>query len=353
MADFKYLTLGAAQPLGATGNTMTSYTFVNNTDQVEAIFQVPDNHGSRTMTITQVGYRSTAVGTGTPNFRMELQGVTAAGIPDNTIKGAGNSAFTADFAFTGTNAFNWVALGTPYTANCGDFLAWVFKYRSGTINGQQIGVNYASAGSQAFPLQITNVATVRTRNLGVPIMGIGTSSFKFGFPLQSITATAFSTTTEKGMAFTIPSTFLSTYKVAGARFQVTLPAAGKSELISLYQGTTSLQSLTLDTDVLQANANTRQFTVWFQDAALATLSGGVEYVIAIAPQDALNNIALSTWDVATADDLEAFPGGQAWYAVTRATGGATAFTPVLTSRPMVELIISDWTVPAPQIVMGT
>ncbi|HXU02342.1 MAG TPA: hypothetical protein VN903_15355, partial [Polyangia bacterium] len=123
-------------------------------------------------------------------------------------------------------------------------------------------------------------------------------------------------------------------------------------LISLYQGTTSLQSVTLDTDFLQANANTRSFVVWFQDATLATLAGGVEYVIAVAPQDAGNNIAVLTWDVAAAGDLDAFPGGQAWYAVTRATGGATAFTQVLTSRPQIELIISDWTVPAPQIVMA-
>jgi hypothetical protein len=353
MSNLHQLTMGGPVPLSMTSLVITSYTFVNTTDQVEWIFQAPDDAGAATITITRLGYRLTSVTGTSPVMKISLQGVDGSGNPDGVIKGGGSPA-SATFTPAGSATWNWVTLDNAFTVNRGDFLAIVIAYSSGTLSGAATAVIGHSIGnaSNVLPYAIQNVAGVRTRQALQPLYGFGSAGKAFGVPLQTLTQSQYSTTTEKALRFIFDPSQVQSYKVAGLRLNAIMSAAAKSNKVMLYQGTTVLQTLTWDTDVVQSTGATRAAVLWFQDAALATLVGGQEYRISVQPQDASNNFGFNTFDVAAAADLEALPGGQQWYFSTRATAGATAWTDVLTSRPMVELIVSDWTAPPPGLVMA-
>lgn len=355
-ANFHAQTLGDSFPLSPTGAVLASYTFVNTTDQIEWIFQVQDPaDGTRQVTITKLGYRLTSVTGTSPVMKISIQGVDGSGNPDGTIKG-GASPASATFTPSGSNTWNWVTLANAYTANVGDYLAIVIAYSSGTLNGSNtpvIGVTLSSA-APGFPYQIQNVAGVRTRSASLPVYGYSSAAKAFGYPIQGVTLTTITNPAERAVRFMLETNLVSTYKVAGVRMQLSTPAAGKSNVITLYQGTTVLQQVTWDSDYTPtAAANVRAYTFWFDSTnPLATLYGGQEYRIGIAPQDAGNNVTWNQLDFAAQADMEALSGGQQWYLSTRASGGATAWTDTVTSRPICELIVSDWTTPSPGIVVA-
>lgn len=351
MSIFPQFTFGAPVSMAPTGLALNSYMWVNTNDQVEFIFQVPDDRNNATITITKLGYRLTSVTGTSPQMKISLQGVDGSGNPDGTIKGGATPA-SATFTPSGSNTWNWVTLDNAYTANRGDFLAIVIAYNSGTLNGSNtpsIGAAIQIGEARGWPYAIQNVAGVRTRFTSTPWFGFASASRTFGFPIQALTSTQYSSTNERALRFTLDPTWVTTYQVAGCRVQMITPAAGKTVKVILYSGTTAIATATWDSDYIVAAGVTREVPFWFQDATLPTLQAGQEYRIGIQPQDAATNIALFQLDVASASDLDSLPGGQSWYLSTRASGGATAWTDTLTSRPIAELIISNWT-PAPGFI---
>lgn len=348
MANFHQFTLGGRFDTNTAGITVNTFSFVNSTDQVEMICQVPDpGDGTRTVTMTRLGYNLSSVTGTSPQMKISLQGVDASGNPDGTIKG-GASPASALFTPTGANAgWNWITLDNAYTANAGDFVAVVIAYNSGTINASNRPIIvYGTLGTaNQLPYGIGNVAGTRTRLANsYPVYGIGSAGKAFGFPFVSTTATAISTASESALRFLLDQNFCTTYKLVGARLQVTSPAAAKSVKMQLYSATSVIQSVTWDSDYVSANAQVRPVTLWFQDASLTTLLAGTEYRLALSPQDATNNVALHQINVASNADLEAFPGGLNWYFSSRSGG---AWSDTTTSRPLVELIVSDLTPPLP------
>lgn len=348
MSVYPQLTFGGPVPIAATGTTLASYSWVNTTDQVEHVFQMPEDRGTRSITITRAGYRLTSVTGTSPQMKISLQGVDASGNPDGTIKGGGSPA-SGLFTPAGSNTWNWVTLDNSYVAQAGEWLALVIAYNSGTLNGSNfpvIGMTLQAGEGRGVPYAIQNVAGVRTRQLQLPLWGVGSASRAFGFPVQVLTGTTFSSTNERAMRFTADPTWVTTYQVGYVRAEIITPAAGKTIKAILYDGTTAIATATWDSDAVVQAGVTREITLWFQDATLPTLVAGKEYRVGIQPQDAATNIALYQFDMAAAADLDALPGGQPFYLSTRASGGATAWTDTTTSRPLMELGIVNWT-PAP------
>jgi len=356
VSNFRQSLVGDLLPaMGNTGPSLTNFNFVNATDQVEVIFQVPDDAGAGTIAITRLGYQLVQETGTSPAMKISLQGVDASGNPDGTIKG-GASPASATFTPTLANTFIWQTLDNPYTANRGDWLAWVIAYSSGTINASNRPIfSYGVANAICqHPYAIGNVAGARTRlATSVPIWGFGSAGKAFGFPVQGVTATAFSTTNERALRFMLPAGSCGSFKVAGVRMMLTSPAAGKSVKVMLYDGTTVLQTVTWDSDYVATNAAARPVTLWFQDATLATLVPAKEYRIGVQPQDASNNVVLHQFDFNTAADLEAVAGGTDWYLSTRTSGGATAWSDTANSRPWVALILADVTTTPAAVVIGS
>ena len=333
--------LGDPVVLQSAGATFANYTFVNATDQIEYIVQVPDP-GAATVPITRAGYRLQSVTGVSPQMKISLQGVDANGIPDGVIKGGGAPA-SALFTPAGSITWNWVTLDNPYTAARGEFLAVVLSYNAGLLNGANtpvITMTLSIGDARGFPYAIQNVAGVRTRQLQPPVMAIGSTTQPFFLPLQTSIGTTFSATNERALRFIVPPGVLPAFRVAGFHYVGITPAAAKTVKGVLYQGTTALQTVTWDSDHVVAPGVTREVTLTFQDAALVSLQGGVEYRIGIQPQDAATNIALQEYQFANVADMEALPMGGTWYLSTRAAGGATAWTDVLTTRPLLAPILA-------------
>ena len=359
MADVRFIAVGA---IGNSASMVVStaaanVAFVNHTcdasnDGWACIFQSMED-----CTITHVGFRY-GVRAGTPpTYIASLQGVTTnTGRPDTTVKGGGSPAsvtFTPPADTTWDGTWQWVQLANSYAASRGEYLAIVIAHSSGSVDGS----NYSS-----FTSGMTGQGAVRTHlpyaltqsggswstiTASQPIFAYKSSSMVYGNPVQSVTDTLFGSTDtpdEYALCFQLPAAIGASFTVAGVRF-LQRPAAGKTAKVQLYNGTTVLQTVTIDSDICGSAASYPfDWQVMFDETTLSTLSTATTYRIGIQAQEASGNWMLRTIDVAAANDLLAYPFGTAWYLSTRSDAGAWDADST-TKRPVIELILADITAP--------
>jgi hypothetical protein len=342
MADAKEIELHFG--MGA-APAIANFTLNQAADAAEFVFQVPP--GAASYTITRLGFRQgTATGTA-PAYRVSIQGVNASGNPDGTIKNAGNAFFDYTPTAGNNNTWQWVTLGATYAASPGELLAMVITYAgAGTIDGSNNGAFAVTAGGDftpGVPYAIQNDNGSRTRQLSSTLFGWGTASKAYGKPVSAVVASNVGNTNERALKFNIPPTWWSTYKVMGCLFQGTMTAAG-SLTVTLYDtdGTSILQDISWDTDQDQQTAAARFRRILFNEASLATLNAGSAYRLAIK-QDS-GNLVVNAITCASADDLEAWPGGSIATYSTQAGGGG--WSDDAASRPLIGLILADITAPA-------
>ncbi len=291
--------------------------------------------------------------TGTPpTYRISIQGVTAAtGLPDGTIKGASNNCYAtftppADASWNAT--FRWVDLGVGnhYTTTRGELLAIVVDYSSGTAdasNFSSIGYILSNInGRQGLPY----AGHESTKVQAYPVFGYASASASYGNPVKTVSTTAFSSNSspdEYALSFTVPVSVCSTYKVLGAEATISNAATAKTVLVSLYSGTTTLQSVTFASDVASTVGSYTVARYMFDEATLSTLACGSQYRLAFAPQETTANYVLVGLNTQNAQDIGAWPGGVNWLLSTRIDSGA--WTDTTTTRPLVSLIVADMTPP--------
>lgn len=326
---------------------LVHFTLDASTDAVEVIFQADE-----AATITRLGFRY-RLRTGTPpTFKISLQGVDGTGIPDGTIKGGGTPASAtfippADTSWDGT--WRWITLDNAYVCTRGEFLAIVIKHESGTIDGSNKSeFTTRTTGHYAhIPYAIDNNAGARTRGLlRTAIFGYASAAKVYGNPVANITTLSFSSTgtpDEVGLLFTLPAGWGDTFKVKGLRFSGFLTAAQSYKAV-LYDGTTALQTITLDSDLQATNGSHGVQEILFTETTLADLDFGSPYRVALQPQAAGMSVVLGYLELSAAGDLDAYPGGQDAIWTQRADLGAWS-EPTL-RRPLISLLLADWTEPA-------
>lgn len=338
---------------GSPGTGSASYTSATldaSTDAAEWLFDAQE-----AATITKLGFRLTSKTGTSPTFKISLQGRTSGGVPDGTIKGSGSPA-SATFTVTSITAgdWTWITLDNSYTCTRGEKLAIVIAYDSGTIDGSNniaVTVAHDAFGVRyGFPIAIQNNAGSRTRvGSAAPLYGYASSSRTFGFPIKAFTETQYSsdsTPDEYALGFAIPSGFGATMQIGGVRITGRCSAASKSLLVTLYDGTTSLQTVTFDTDdFIAAASGFRSIEFIFDETTLSTLTVGSMYRLAFAPQDTGHNFALCVIETSTASDLDAFPGGTDFVLSTRTNSGSWDADST-TKRPVAEFLIDDFTEPS-------
>lgn len=348
MADFLDLRLGAPLNLGGGGSTMTTLTLDQSTDAVEHIFQARD-----AVAITKGAFRY-GVRTGTPpTLKLSLQGVDlTTGNPDGTIKGGGSPVsvtFTPPADATWNGTWRDLTFDNPYTPTKGEYLALVVGYDSGTIDGSNNSsvttVCNIDGNKSLFPYAIANNGGVRTKSAGFPIFGYSSASKVYGHPMVAVDQTLYnsgSTPDERALRFMLPSTWGQTHAVVGVRFQVLMSTTDLR--LNLYDGTTVIQDNDVDPQVVSSVASTIHWIdFYFNEATLAALNHGSVYRLGFQPQNAVN-MGILAFQVASANDLQAYPGGTEWFMSTRTNAGAWTDDPL--TRPVAELIIADWAVAA-------
>lgn len=327
--------------------TFGTQTLSASNSQTEFIFDLDDEPGA----ITHCGFRyGTRTGT-PPSYLISIQGVDASGNPDGTIKGGGTPAskiFTPPASTAWNSTWQWIALDNSYTPSRGEGLSLVISYSSGTIDASNNG-SFTTGVSGMWstsgkPYGITNVAGSRTRTSSLPVFGLKGASLVYGLPIaaaSSVTYDTGSSPNEYGVKFTLTRDMGD--MIAGIAASLRPAAAGKTGALSLYDGTTALQTITVDSDALRAAATTNSLCrLLFSDATLSTLTYGNTYRVALKANEASSSWALTTYDMADAASMAVFPYSNDMCLTTRAGG---AWTDDTTKRPAIELLFAPFTEP--------
>lgn len=322
MSDAKNLVHGHPFP-PVSAPSYTTFTLNESADAVEVVFMADE-----AATITKLGFRYGSR-TGTPpTFKISLQGVTGAGVPDGTIKGGGSPAsktFTPPADTTWNSAWQWITLDNSYTCTRGELLALVIKYDSGTIDGSNNSsftelINGGTVAN-ALPYMIQNNNGTRTLRPLLPVFGYASASKVFGCPSETHVAQAIfgssGTPDEIGTKFTVPGS--GTFTVGAVEFFAAMNPGGTAD-VTLYDtdGTTVLQRVTIDTDASSSSSFAR-WVVPFDETTLSALTLGSTYTLSIAPSGTITVYGL---EVDAAADWDAWPGGQDWVYRTRTDAGA-------------------------------
>jgi hypothetical protein len=345
MANAFPVRLPSIDALGAGGWTFNSFTLNQAGDQHEVIFQAHD-----AISIARLWFRYGVRAGVPPTYKLSVQGVDASGNPDGTIKGGGSPCSVtvtppADTTWNSTG--RWNTLDNAYTTTRGEWLAMVIKHDSGSIDASNCSsFSYditGVGGLLAAPYVIGNDNGSRTRrNNGLPLLGYGTTSLAFGFPITAeANVNSIVSPAEYGNVFTLPSGWGTSCKIVGVRIVMSPPAAS-SITLNLYDGgnagdTTVLQNVTIDGD-FTASVN-RPHIFMFDESTLSTLLFGNAYRISVAPAGAVP-VTMRGFDVAANADLNAFPFGITNYSTTRSGGN---WTDTNTRRFHIEPILEDIT----------
>jgi hypothetical protein len=313
------------------------------TDALERCF-----YAEEALTITHLFSCWSAVLGTSPVYEISLQGVTAAGIPDGTIKAGTNAKATFTPTSGNNDVGNWHALTSSYACARGEPLAIVIKYSSGTINGSNFATFHNSLGSYGPSLlpaySLANDAGVRTRS-SYPRFGYSDGTNKFGAPVRTLTTQTFNDGTnpdEYALRFVVPTDWgWSSYTIAGMKAAITLAVTGATTTFTLYDGTTALQQIAIDNDIAQVIASMQAGAPLFDEVTLSSLTPGNVYRLGIKNNDGATNMSLQIVNFQANSDMNRQPGGVECYLSTRNNGGA--WTDDTAKRPMIEPVFSEFT----------
>ena len=126
-----------------------------------------------------------------------------------------------------------------------------------------------------------------------------------------------------------------------AEFGEAAVGSGKTFDMILYDATSEIDRITFPCDIVQ-NATDNCIIQLLFGASPPTLNFGKEYFLAIAPNEVDTTTRLLGLSVEYATDMTAWPGSSSFYTVERAVN-TDPWTRTKTERPMIDLIIDDWT----------
>jgi hypothetical protein len=312
-----------------------------------------------TATITTVGIRqnsrtnttgsSPAAYTGT--VRIGIQGLsTTTGLNDGTwIGGTNNYVDVSSWTAANDGKFVTVTLndatlsrGVPYcvVAECTSHPG------SGTL---AIASTFSTVVlNSSFPYTFDETITTqqgKTANTGRFPFLLRSASKSYGMPIENWATNAIETDGspyEVGLGFTMPTGSGTAYTVDGGFFQIA--SAGNLDFnfdMVLYEGTTALQTTTIDNAQLAAVGSTRRHDLPFDVSTLSTLTPGTEYILALKATS-ITPVTVREFTLATSGDKSAFgPFNFKYY--SRTTG---AWTEDTTRLPLFGLSIDTITTTA-------
>jgi hypothetical protein len=351
MADALKTTINLSKILyndaGALG--FTNFTIDGTTDEAALVFQTED-----AATITKVGFRVATI-TGTPgDLTISLQSLGATTGDPAGLLGSASVTIAATSLVAGQ--FNWVTLDASYAAGRGEFMAIKIDPTAGTWGASDLVVLSLALtgynGRAGMPYASQAPSGVYARVAGYPIFAYGTASKVYGHPIDAVANTTYDSGTtpdELGMVFTLPAGWGATYKIKGVRILIGRPVnTGQSWILTLYSGTTALQTVTVDSEfygTTSAGSGYRLYELFFDETSLTALDFGSAYRLAIAPQGANGDVTIPEFSVRSAADMQAFPLEESAYYAGRVDAGAWS-NDVTTKRIFMEIFVDDITEPS-------
>jgi hypothetical protein len=272
---------------------------------------------------TRVNNQTTPTAAFTGTVRIGIQTVsTADGLNSGTWVG-GTSNYVDVSSWTSADDAKFVTVTLPSSASLSKGVPYCVVAEMTSYPGTgslSLSFTFSNTGqNKGYPYNLDETTVVvppatnavKPTNQAFAPWLIRSSSKTYGYPIESFATTTLESDTtpdEVGLGFTLPTGFGSSYTVDGAilTFSSTT-TVDTTWTMTLYQGTTALQSTTIDTAQIATTNTSRRYELPF-DVSLSTLTPGTEYILAIAPTDTATANGVTTRDITvpTSGDKSAF-----------------------------------------------
>lgn len=311
------------------------------------------NKDRATKLIDKVGFRfATVVKAGGSALTVSLQNVDAAtgppyqpdGTQDQTVAIANaNAAFVSN---------TWIMTGSldsQRSVAFGELVAVVVEYDvSGRLSSDSVQIyGLSNAGASQVPLEsgvshftASWAAGGSTSPNVIFECSDGTFATIEGTLPHSATTNVIglnsgATPDEVALAFTMPFAC----KIDGLAFALNVGANADFDIV-LYQGTSALQTVSVDSNAIAAAAAGRPLEITIPETALIA---GTQYYAVVKPTTA-NSLTVYTATVSAAGHFQAWPGESGWGYSTRTDAGSWAAT-TATQRPFGGIRLSAIDIP--------
>lgn len=286
------------------------------------------NKDRATKNITKVAFLPGAItSAGGSQMRISLQNVDAT--PSATpARGDGTQDQTVDFLASAVTASTWYktdALSTTRTVAFGELMACRIEFNSfagaDAFNVQNIATSSGYVGIGGIAHYTTSWASASLHPNIIFEFDDGTfGTFANAHPCASIVTTSYNSTStpdEVALKFQVPFPC----KIDAVWAQMSILAAARNFDFVLYEGTTALQTVSVDGDYCAGSSYSHKIAVIPE----TTLTAGVDYYLSLKPTSA-SNIGAASFTVAEANHFQAMPGGTTWQFATRTDAGAWSAT---------------------------
>ncbi len=289
--------------------------------------------------------------TGTPpTLVATIEGLDASGNPNGTDAGGGSPTavtFTPPASTAWDNSIREITFTNPLTVAAGDFVCITIRYSSGTVDASNNssltrGYSNAVADSRGMPYNQSLSGGVWTKNAQAAAIAWQVGSSWYGYPVLSAytTATANTAGHRSAMFITLPSGFGTTFDLAGIHISGKLGAAAGSTRFAVWSASNvELAGKTIDADWVRTAASNVTNRLFFDSPV--TLNFGTKYYIGFEVVSGTVGVAGITCN--SADEIACYPNG-----LTRglATYNGTTWTESSLTYPLMDLILTDITVPS-------
>lgn len=315
----EYLSLVSLDPAGA--GAVSTRAMNGSGLKTAWIFQPPAD-----ITVDTVGIVCSGITGTSPSYKIGLQLLTSAGVPDGTYLSSGNAMHVQQLA----SGWNAITLDATASLTRGVPYALVVEYDSGTINGSNLATlryGFSSFYPTGIPYAATHNGASWSKDTGTQAMfyGLGASGVWYERPTLTTSNVLVNTANHRSaLKFTLPSGSGTTFQVLGLR-AMTRPCISSTSAyrFGIWNAAgTELQGCDLDMDHDGQAGNAFFLRKLLFAGALATLNYGTTYYIgfgrtggvqtgfdtvsfnASAQRDAVNNgiTGMATWDTSTWSD---------------------------------------------------
>ena len=324
-------------PFGVTQTGMDTTTLVVDAALEAAAFMVKIQ---RPGNLYRVGFKTAAV-TNAQTIRVSFQGLTGAGVPNDTVNQFRDVAVsdTDDNVWkeTGIISSDGTDGGTLRAVNRGDYVAVVFdnpSWAAGQVFRLTGMTGVTNAGYSALKTSGSWSKQVPGAQMALYYDDDKVYYLESVIPATNISSVSYSTASapsRRGMKFRLPFPA----RILGCLAVGAFVSANVTAQLVLYDAAATVlqQSAVQDSDHTRSTAAT--LTTYYFPAE-QDLAANTDYYVML---EALNNTAISLnfYDVQTAALLDQLAGGQNF---SGATLTGTTFTDIPTRRPLIYLMIS-------------
>jgi hypothetical protein len=307
-----------------------------------AMIGLVDTKDHAAKSIRKVGFRTGTVSLDAASaIQISIQSVsTASGPPmqpTGTILGATNNGLVSDAAATfSSNAWHQTgALTEDVSVSPGDLIAVVIEYGTFTA-ADAINITHLNSPSQQHRSQACLYTGTWAAAAVLPNVLLEFSDGSFGtlsgaFPVSAVSTQSYASNTGGADEYALEFSFPFPVQVDGAMVSFSSSATGADADIVLYDGTTALETVSIDGNTVASTGGTRPTFVPFTQTQ--SLTANTTYRVALKPTTT-TSIALQYLDVSAAGHLQAHSMGEDWTICSRLDAGAWA-AGTTTRRPLI------------------